>query len=292
MMWIRVFVGCLVLGLGLAVPELALTRSNGAPAGFAGDILTNGQPQTCATGCHASFALNDPSGGGSVTIDAPETVAPGETITITVSVVNNTPTTGTREQGFLVTVKDPDIGDNGTFAGSFTISDVANTRLAAGSDDHVTHTSAGTAQTSWSFDWTAPATDAPAQVVIYAAGNAANGTGSTTGDYIYTDTHTISMAGVAVEGGPQADIGVDWAAVVPNPVLDRARAELVLAEPMEVVVRLVDGRGRLVRVLASGERPRGVSAVEMDVHGLAPGAYFLVAETAMGQRTEAVSVVR
>ncbi|MEO0559690.1 MAG: T9SS type A sorting domain-containing protein, partial [Bacteroidota bacterium] len=109
---------------------------------------------------------------------------------------------------------------------------------------------------------------------------------------LYTDTHTISLAGVAVEEGPQADIGLAWASLSPNPVRDVARAELVLESPMNVEVHVVDGRGRRVRVVSSEMRPAGTSGVEVDVRGLAPGTYFLVAETERGRRTQAMSVVR
>ena len=287
-MWMRVSVGCLILGLGLVVPELALTRSSGAPAGFAGDNVVNGQPRTC-TLCHTGNAVNDPLGGGSITIDAPGTATPGETVTITVNLVNNTPPSSSgRRNGFSATVKDP---TNGAFVGSFTLPDPSILRLADGNEAYVTHTSAGNAQTSWSFQWTVPATDTPSEVVVYVAGNAADGQG-TNGDYIYTDTHTVSLSGVASEAGPREDIGVAWMPVYPNPARGVARAELVLAAPLNVEVRLVDGRGRVVRELATGARPAGASEVNLDVRGVAPGTYFLVAETQAGQRTQAISVVR
>ena len=279
------------MGLAMAVPDQAVGFSSGAPSGRAGDVVSGNVVQTCAQ-CHNSFDLNDSGGNGEVTISAPDMIVPGETISVTVAVVNNTPTTGTREQGFSAIVKDPSTGPNGTFVGSYTIPDAAGIRLTSGNTDYVTHTSTGTSQTSWTFQWTAPTVDVPAEVVIYAAGNAANGTGGTSGDYIYTDTHTISVAGVAAEDGPQANIGLAWASLSPNPVRRMARAELALESPMHVEIQLVDGRGRLVRAVASGMRPEGTSSVAVDVHGVAPGTYFLVAETPMGRRTRAVSVVR
>lgn len=288
-MWIRVCVGCLVvLGVGLAVPELALTRSSGAPAGFAGDIIENGEPRTCRT-CHTGNVLNDALGGGSVTIDAPDSATPGETVTITVTMVNNTPASSSgRRQGFSATVKDP---STNTFVGSFTLPDPNTVQLADNNSGYVTHTFAGNALTTWTFQWTGPTSDVPSEVVIYTAVNAANGQG-TSGDYIYTDTHTLSLTSVAAEEGPLGEIGMEWASVAPNPVRDVARAELVLAEPMAVTVRLVDGRGRFVRELTSGMRPTGTTRIDLDVHSLAIGTYFLVAETDAGRRTQAVHVVR
>jgi hypothetical protein len=44
--------------------------------------------------------------------------------------------------------------------------------------------------------WTAPSNPGPADqtITFYVAGNAANGTGSSAGDYIYTSTQTITLA--------------------------------------------------------------------------------------------------
>ena len=59
------------------------------------------------------------------------------------------------------------------------------------------HTSAGTfagtpGPTSWQYQWTAPAASV-ASVTFYAAGNAANGTGNTSGDYIYTQSAIVNQ---------------------------------------------------------------------------------------------------
>ncbi|GAB5537066.1 MAG: hypothetical protein Rubg2KO_33150 [Rubricoccaceae bacterium] len=288
MTWMRASVALLVVGLWVFIPQLALSRSTGAPSGFAGDIVPGGEPTTCAV-CHTGRDLNDPQGGGSIIIDAPGSAVPGETITISITLVNNTPQVGSeKRQGFLATLKNP---ADSLFVGGFTLPDPSLLQQASGNEAYVTHTTAGNKETTWTFQWTAPSTDVPSEVVIYTAGNAANGSGLG-GDFIYTDTHTVSLAGVAVEEGPSADSGMEWASLYPNPVRSSARAELVLDSPMHAEIRLVDGRGRLVRAVASGMRPEGVSTVEVDVRGVAAGTYFLVAETEAGRRTQAVSVVR
>lgn len=287
----RLCVGLLILGLGAALPGLASGRSGGAPSGFAGDIVTGGVARTCTT-CHTGHALNDAAGQGSVTIDAPDAAAPGETVTVTVTVENGTPAmAGGRRQGFSAIVKDPSAGADGTFVGSYTIPDPGAVRLTDGNDTYLTHTTGSNQATSWTFDWTAPSTDAPSEVVVYAAGNAADGAGQE-GDYIYTATHTISLMPVAAEGGPLKDAGVEWGGVWPNPARNQVRAELRLDAPRAVAVRVMDGRGRTVRSVASGARAAGASTVRLDVGGLAPGLYFLVAETESGRRTRTLNVVR
>src|SRR5262249_26064361 len=60
----------------------------------------------------------------------------------------------------------------------------------------------GTNQGSWSFKWRAPAASV-GRVTFYAAGNAANGNGGSSGDYIYTNSFAIDSAGVQ---GYEADV--------------------------------------------------------------------------------------
>src|SRR5438128_772054 len=47
---------------------------------------------------------------------------------------------------------------------------------------------------TFQFDWTPPATDV-GNIILYAAGNAANGNDVETGDHIYTTTLTLTPAG-------------------------------------------------------------------------------------------------
>lgn len=273
--------------------ESAESSSGGAPAGFAGDFENNGVPQTCAnSGCHATFGLN--SGSGSVSVDAPASVAPGQTVRISVSVDNQTDpaTAGSRRQGFQATIKDPASGEA---VGSVTLVDVANTRFAgfrAADTVYVTHTSSGTGQASWVFDWTAPAADVPAGYRVYVAGNAANGNSASSGDHIYTTTADIASGGVAAEGGPEA-ARFDLSAPRPHPVAGgTAHVEMHLEVGGDLGLAVVDGLGRRVRRVAAGARSAGTHRIEVDVAGLAPGLYFLVADGPGGRRTQPLAVAR
>jgi len=57
---------------------------------------------------------------------------------------------------------------------------------------HIDNTGFNSNTRTWSFSWTAPVNEIP--VTMYAAGNAANGTGSTGGDYIYTTSLSLMPA--------------------------------------------------------------------------------------------------
>lgn len=270
----------------------AATYSGGAPTGFAGDFTDpDGSPLAC-TACHTAFALG--SGDGGVEVEAPAVVAPGETARITVTVDNQTDAAseGSRLQGFQATVKDPATGRP---VGRITLIE-AGTKYAGvgapGDTVYVTHAPGGTAQTSWSFDWTAPTAGASPTVRLYVAANAANGDGESSGDHIYATTVDLATASVAAEP-PASAPTFDLAAPYPNPVAgDRAAADLTLQAPGAVDVALVDGLGRRVRVIASGDFGAGRHRVEVGVDGLGPGTYFVVVDGPGGRRARPLVVGR
>ena len=277
----------LVAAVALA-PDDALTYSSGAPAGFAGDFSDASGPQTCAV-CHSSFDLN--SGSGGVSVDAPTQFTPGETLQFTVSVDNQTPPAAgaERRQGFEVAAKDPATGEH---VGTLQVVDAANTRFAQGNENYVTHTLSGTAESSWTVAWTAPTENLPASVRLYVAGNAASGGDGSDNDYIYTTTADLTLASVATTV-PPAPVPFDLSAPTPNPVRGTsARLVLTAAEAGVVSVRLVDGRGRLVRHTTTSEWAPGAHPVDVPTQGLAPGLYFVVAEGRSGTRTQPLVVAR
>lgn len=283
-----------LLAYALAGPEPVHSYSFGAPAGFAGHVLEGGEPRTCTT-CHSDFALN--SGTGSVTIDAPVFVLPGETVPITVTVVNTTPPAPDSEnrQGFQATVRNHSVpvpSDQSTPVGTLTVTDAANTARPPGGDEaYVTHTSTGNSQTTWTFDWTAPQQPGPAEATVFVAANAANGGDGSSGDYIYTASRTITLNIADNEPGPN-DARLSLSAPSPNPVRGTATLRLTLASPAEVAVRVVDGRGREVRALPTERRAAGPYVLRIPTGGLAAGTYFVVAEADGARRTQPMVVAR
>lgn len=278
----------------LAGPSPVHSYSFGAPVGFAGHVLEGGEARTCTT-CHSDFALN--SGTGNVTITAPTFVVLGETVPITVTVTNTTSPAPDSEnrQGFQATVRDHDVpvpSDESTPVGTLTITDAENTGRPPGGDEaYVTHTSTGNSQTSWTFDWTAP-TEAWETAAVFVAANAANGGDGSSGDYIYTATHTIKVSSLpGNEPGPN-DARLALSAPSPNPVRGTATLRLTLASPAEVAVRVVDGRGREVRALPTERRAAGAYVLRIPTGGLAAGTYFVVVEADGARRTQPMVVAR
>jgi|APDOM4702015191_1054821.scaffolds.fasta_scaffold17339_2 hypothetical protein len=170
---------------------------------------TNAPGEDNCTACHVDFPVN--SGSGSVKISGvPKTFLPGQQIKIKV-------TTSQKDgvnYGFQLTA----IDDLGRPAGLWTLEDTLQTQIVegfVGNDlrQYVEHTSAGIVPTtfgskSWTFIWNAPSQPI-GKVSFYAAGNAANGSGGTDGDYIYTTMRLSvgSSAATDLVGDLAGDIG-------------------------------------------------------------------------------------
>jgi hypothetical protein len=172
----------------LAIVTVAYGFASGPPAGH-----TGGPDEQLCTRCHVGTP-ND--GNGSVLITGlPATYEPGQEVTVTVRVQR----ADRRRWGFQITALD----SSNQPAGTFRLVDTNLTRIVNGTGpltgrSYVEQTSAGTANgtvggNSWTFIWVAPATDVGI-VTFYAAGNAANGSGTNSGDNIYT---TIATTGTA-----------------------------------------------------------------------------------------------
>ncbi|HKQ78350.1 MAG TPA: choice-of-anchor V domain-containing protein [Blastocatellia bacterium] len=156
---------------------------SGAPA-------LGGFPQeTSCVECHTG-TVN--SGGGSLTITAPANYSPGQNVPVTVTINQASRVFF----GFELTA----LNDQGQKAGDLIPSD-ARTQLVNGASpfagrQYIQHSFSGiiapsSGQNSWSFIWKAPAQSA-GRVTFYAAGNASNADGGTTGDLTYTTSRSIN----------------------------------------------------------------------------------------------------
>jgi hypothetical protein len=229
------------LWMSLLLPALAFSYSGGPPNG-----LTGAPGEGNCTQCHAGNALN--SGNGSLSIDGPSFYTPGEVYTITVSLQD----AGQSRWGFEFTPL-----NKGTLA----VTDAATTQSSsAGSNHYIKHTSAGTfdntgnGPVSWSFAWTAPATD-EGEISFYASGNAANSNNSTSGDFIYT-TSFVSSPATGLEPAPQP-ASFALLSVVPNPFNPSAEIRYQLNQAGDVRLDVYDLAGRQVARLVDGTQGAG-----------------------------------
>ena len=185
----------------LSFPVFALADVNGADPRLTG---APGDNQQACTACHTGTALN--GGPGSIKITAPggSTYTPGVKQRLAVSVSDPSQ----KRWGFELSAR-PSSNLTSGRAGDLASVD-ANTKVicetrtcSATSIQFVTHTQTGTrlgttGGATFEFDWTPPST-ASGDVVLYAAGNAANGNTGESGDRIYTTKLTLSPAAGGVK---------------------------------------------------------------------------------------------
>lgn len=110
------------------------------------------------------------------------------TYEVQVSMATNNP-----KNGFEIVALSP----SNTVAGTLAITNATHTKtITSGGKQRVTHKLAGTDLTSWSFNWTSPATNV-GTVTFYLATNQTNSSSSDGGDIIRTSQHPFgTQAGI------------------------------------------------------------------------------------------------
>lgn len=183
-----------------------------ASAGGPSVSNTNAPGEANCTACHGDFPLD--SGSGNVSISGlPANYMPNQQVPVTVTINH----LGAVVFGFQFVA----IDNEGRNVGTYTIPGGPNPPLQTDSGavmgnfrTYVEHTEDGITPTmfdtkSWTFTWKAPA-QRVGKVSFYVAGNAANGNGVTSGDFIYTSTNkTLSGSAISsFEGDHKSDIAV------------------------------------------------------------------------------------
>ena len=161
--------------------QIAIGNASNPPASKTGAPNEN----TCIQ-CHGGTAG---TGSTSMIFGANETqYVPGQTYTIQVNVTDATKL----RFGYEITAL---AGGVGASVGTFTVTNINQTRLLSGtvtgfSRTYVSHRSASSVQ-NWSFDWTAPPTDI-GPITFFLSGVAANNNNNDNGDKVYATSFTIS----------------------------------------------------------------------------------------------------
>lgn len=282
----RLLLAVLLVGAGWLYPMMALTNGGGAfPArtGAPGDA-TCGAGSTCHTDATGGMS-NLNTGPGVLSIEAPTSYAPGQPLEFTIRLAQE----GTTRFGFQTTVRNSE----NTFAGQFELLDTNTMRFASPANFYVTHRSPGTFHVDiaeWTIRWIPPAENI-GPVTIYAAGNASNGNGASSGDQIYTTQRTIE---------PDPSLGFEETVTpvftlrpaYPNPVSTETTIPYELKQPALVSLVLSDGQGRIVRTVDAGVQPIGRQQLLVDTCDLAAGTYFYTLRTPFARATRSLLVVR
>ena len=244
----------IVLSLGILSFILLtseLKSSSASPGGKTGSPLDG---VTC-TQCHGGTATMQ---AGWISSNIPASgYVPGQNYTITATATH----TGASLFGFELTAESASAGK----VGGLIATNTSENQLL-GNGNAITHTSAGTTASgnsrSWTFDWMAPAAGS-GDVTFYAAFNAANGNGTTSGDVIYTSTLAVQES---------VGTGMDYFKplsrnIYPNPATDVLHLE---GYPGNTVIRLYGQDGRMVKesLLQEGN-------FSLSINDLKPGLYFL-----------------
>jgi hypothetical protein len=205
----------------LTIVVFVYAKSEGPDPGYTG---APGDIGDC-TACHDTFVVPN-VGAGKVTIGSnPAVYQPGQSYTLTITVQDSKP--DRRRWGFQLTA----IDGTGGPAGSFSPLDGFTQTVSGGPNlmgrQYIEHTQPGTflgtsGGHTWQVKWTAPGSDL-GTVRFFAAGNAADGTGTNQNDYIYTTTTSSesvsSNVTVQIVNGPDSQtlqagstFNIDWSA--------------------------------------------------------------------------------
>ena len=157
--------------------------SNNPPNGRTG---APGQT-TCASGnCHNSYPLN--SGPGEMIIDGTSSYIPGEILNFTLLISHP----NQNRWGFQLCSLTNEMEEGGII----NLTDDNNTQISSTSGiTYLKQTTNGTFNgqqnlVEWDFEWEAPMAGT-GPVTFYFSGNAANGNGTRSGDYIYINNFTL-----------------------------------------------------------------------------------------------------
>lgn len=232
----------------LIVPILGflfISSSGGMSGGLSGSPGDSGN--TCSQ-CHNGGNFNAVANISS-NIPASGYVA-GNVYSVTLSVVSSS-----SKHGFQLTAENQSGSKMGTFSAG-TGSQTVNSSKA------VTHTSAGTSQTSWTFNWTAPST-ANSSVVFYAAVNATNSNFNSTGDQVVTTQRVF-------EALSNENILSNKYKLYPNPTVDIININ-GLDNAINTQISILNYFGQTLKVI---DLKANQSSIE--VSDLEPGMYFLL----------------
>ena len=242
--------------------------------GKAGATGSPGEQSCSQSNCHTGSTDN--SMGGSVTLTSTDLInweyTPGQTYTLTATVSQQ----GRSLFGIGLEALLPSGANAGTLTPG-TGTTTKNATIAGNSRKNIVHNmnAGATANAhSFTFTWTAPATDV-GPITMYFAGNAANNNGTKTGDYVYTGSQVVNSAGVSVS---EQTIDAVTFSFYPNPASENITLNYSLAESSKVSYTIFDLTGKQVQTDSANRFP-GAQQQIIDVNNLQAGTYLLSLST-------------
>ncbi len=220
------------------------THPNAPDWGYTGAPSEN----TCGKSTCHNNTPNTGNGSVSITFNS-QFYIPGNTYLVTVS----TDEAGMGRFGFETNCLDASNVKQGTAA----LINTTNTSLNTTTLNrwYVGHKSAGTTKT-WTYNWTAPATNA-GDLTFYVASLCANNNNNSTGDHCYTTTAVFQPQLSAVNSVANARNNFE---LIQNPVSDKITVNYNNSHNGSTIIRLLDMSGREVSVLLNEEQNPGAHA--------------------------------
>ena len=257
-----------ILVVGAAAMVSMNILSDNGKAGFTGSPGEN-----LCTNCHNTYTLN--SGGGSISLSSnPAFVnscyVPGTTYTMSATVSR----TGNNLFGIGLEA----LNSTNNNAGTLAITNTAETRtvsvtVGGTSRKNVVHQLNGGASANsktFNFNWTAPTTGS---VTFYAAGVAANSSGTTAGDYVYNTSLALTGPMVGID---EASSVIQELSIFPNPAVEKINLKYTLLKTSEVKIDLYAMQGNKVSSLLSESQVRGTIQKEIPLPAdIKSGCYLL-----------------
>lgn len=225
--------------------------TEGGKSGSIGDGGSN------CTACHSGTPMNQ-SGWITTNMLNGEWV-PGQSYTITATATH----AGVGKFGFELTAENA----TGEKMGTFSIINATETQLT-NPGTSVTHTTDGGTPSgdskTWEMQWTAPSTD-EGEITFYAAINAANGNGNTSGDVVYLTRLQSPQSTIGIEGHDLASNFV----LYPNPTSDYVHINFSKTLT-EVEVQIINQAGAVLHT----QQANG-NIIRLNLGTYANGIYFI-----------------
>jgi hypothetical protein len=234
---------------------------------------TNSPGESNCTGCHNSYGLN--TGGGSVSISCPtmtnwEYVA-GQTYQINLTITKS----GVSNWGFGFEA----LRSTGANGGTLTVTNTTQTTIKSATVSGNLRTNlvhkvvnTGASPKTISFNWTAPTTN-QGNITFYAAANAANGTGNTAGDYIYTTSQVVTPNTTAIQ--EVSNENIDFT-VFPNPAKQFLNISFSNKQNADLKIETYTIDGRFMDLLAMESISSGSHSYHFDLKQSYPAGLYLI----------------
>jgi len=251
--------------LGVSLLSFGILNKSGK-AGFTG---SPGEGTCAGASCHNSFGLNTGPGSVSISTNIPgNEYTPGTTYQISIKVKQ----TGQPLFGFGCEVLD----SNDQPAGTFTVTDAVRTQKlnATNGRPNMTHKLNGGASNDsavFTFDWTAPASNI-GDITFYFTGNAANGNGNNSGDYIYSGSYTITSTSTVGVNEQNEQIFSLSAFSTGDQQLN---VRYAMKQSGSVQIALVSMDGRIIRQSSLMKQQAGEQNYLMPMHDCMNGTYIV-----------------